>query len=144
MQIYPDEGLILLLKLIAHNAGVGLTWQLFDSNTKPDLDSILADFSLASATWAQTVLDETDFTLEQVLLHNGAIQAPRVTFTNTTGSPQVIYGYVVYDSSTQVLVAASRDLDAPVTIAAGGTYHVTPSIGDYSDTSIPDIDGGTF
>lgn len=144
MQIYPDEGLVLLLKLVVANRGEGLTWALFDNDVRPTLDSILADFSLASDTWAQVVLTDTDFNLEQVLLHNGAIQAPRETFTNTTGSTQTIYGYVVVDQVTQVLIAAVRDVDAPITIPNAGTYMFVPAIGDYSDTSIPVVDGGTF
>ena len=144
MQIYPDEGLVLLLKLIVANRGVGLTWALFESNTIPTLESELGDFALASATWGQVVLDDTAFTLEQVLLNNGAIQAPKHAFTNTTGITQTVYGYVVFDSVTQVLIAVSRDASAPIAVSAGGHYDVVPSIGDYSDVSIPTVDGGTF
>jgi len=144
MQVYPDEGLVLLLKLVVNNKGEGLTWALFESNTQVTLASELADFTLADVSWGQVVLDDTDFTLSQVLLNNGAIQAPTESFLNGTGSSKSIYGYVVFDQVTQKLVAASRDADAPTIVPDGSTYDVVPQIGDYSDVSIPEIDGGTF
>lgn len=144
MQLYPDEGLVYLLKLIANNGGAGLTWALFDNDVTPTLDSLLADFHLASATWAQVVLDDSAFVLEQVLMHNGSIQAAAHTFTNTTGLTQTVYGYLVFEAATHIIIKVERDPSAPVVIPAGSKYIVTPSFGDYSDVSIPEVDGGTF
>lgn len=143
-QVYPDEGLVRLLRLVADNAGAGLTWALFESDTEVSLDSVLTDFTLSDASWGKVVLTESDFDQEQVMLNNGAIQAPMIVFTNTTGSSKTIFGFVIADATNALLIAASRDPAAPVTVINGGTYEVRPILGDYSDTSVPTIDGGTF
>ena len=144
IQIYPDSGLVEMLLRIVANDGAGLTWALFQNDVEPDLDTNLADLTLADAGWGQTVLDETDFTLSQVALHIGTIQGSAIVFVNTTGVDQDVYGYAVFDQVGGKLFAVARFDVAPQTIAPAGNVSVLPIFGDYSDVLIPVIDGGTF
>ena len=57
--VYPDDGLLHQLKLIANNNGNGLLWQLYQNDIDPQLDSVLADFTLADATWGRARLSSS-------------------------------------------------------------------------------------
>jgi hypothetical protein len=144
VQIYPDEGLVPILLAIVANNGSGLTWALFSNNVTPTLDSVLADFTVPSGGWAERILDDTDFVFQQVALHVGTIQAPSIVYTNSTGSPKNVYGYIIFDQIGQKLRGAARFDIAPTTIINGGTQKVQAIIGDNSNEINAGIDNGTF
>jgi hypothetical protein len=144
LQIYPDEGLIPILKAIVGNGSAGLTWALYSNNITPDYDSEFADFIVPAGGWAERILHVADFTFEQVALHVGTLQAPSITFTNNTGSSKSVYGYIVYDQVAQKIRAAARFDSAPIAIANTGTIKVQALIGDSSNQLDLSIDGGTF
>lgn len=133
-QIYPDEGLLDVLKSVANGIdGGGLTWSLYLNNKTPTLDSVAADFTLAATGWTDSGsnLDAGDFIASNVTTHVGSIQAPNILFTNMTGVDQDVYGYVILDGDGN-LVAAARFDDAPRVIANGDSTYVIPVLGDYS------------
>lgn len=133
-QIYPDEGLIDVLKSVANGKdGGGLTWALFLNDITPTLDSLKADFTLAATGWTDSgaTIDATAFTLGAVDTHIGTIQAANIFFTNATGVSQDAYGYIVYDGDDKIVAAARFD-DAPRVITNGAQTFVVPVLGDYS------------
>lgn len=134
-QIYPDQGLLEWLEYMADGGGGGLYWRLFESNTTPSLDTVLADLTLSSTSWGRAQRDFADFTLTQVAAHVGSIQAPNIVFTNTTGSTKTVYGYCVHDIAETKLLGIARFDAAPLSVLNNGTVVVTPILGDYSSAS---------
>jgi len=143
LQVFPDEGLTLMLRRIAHNNGDGLIWRLFTNDVEPDPDNELEDFDLAG-TWGTRVVEESDFVLEQVVAHVGTIQANTINLENDTGGDVTVYGFVAYEPVTETLLMVYRYPEAPITVPDGETIPMTPVLGDYSDLTVPIIDGGTF
>lgn len=142
--VYPDDGLLHQLKLIANNNGNGLLWQLYQNDIDPQLDSVLADFTLADATWGQALVILADYSFLAVTLNIGTIQAGPVSFSNATGMDQDIYGYVVYDFTTSHLIAAARFDGAPLTVVDGQGFNLVPTLGLKNCQGIDIIDGGEF
>jgi len=142
-QVYPDEGLTKLLKIIASNGGDGLVWRLYVNDFDPDFGIVLGDLTLAGA-WGTIVLTDAEFTDSQVIAHVGAIEAETVSFTNDTGNAIAVYGVAVYDDASQTLVMCQRFEDAPIVVEDGLSIEIDPVLGDYSDPFVPAIDGGTF
>jgi hypothetical protein len=136
VQLFIDDGLLFCLKQIANAAGAGMYWQLYTSNTTPAKSDTLATYTLASSTYFRSQQAVGNFTLQQVAADIGTIQAPNVVFTNGSGSPVTVYGYVIYEPTGSKLVAAARFDSAPITIAAGGTLVVTPILGDADESTI--------
>lgn len=143
IQVYPDEGLTKLLRIIAHNSGNGLRWRLFVNDVEPDPSNELGDFELAG-TWGQVALDDTDFVLSQVVAHVGTIQANTIELENDTGDLVGVYGYIVFEPGDGTLLMVHRFVDAPISVPDGESVPITPVLGDYSDLSVPIVDGGTF
>ena len=143
IQVYPDEGLTTLLKIIARNDGNGLLWALFVNDVEPATDNELADFTL-SAAWGQVTLDDTDFVLEQVVANVGTIQGNTIDLENDTGGAINVYGYVIIEPVSETLLMVYCDPNGPVSVADGDSYPITPVLGNYSDLSVPIVDGGTF
>lgn len=143
-QVYPDQGLVAMLKTIVENAGDGLTWALFTNDEDVDEESVLADFDLADVAWGQVNLVAADFILTQVVAHVGSIQADPIVYTNAELVSVDVYGYVVFDPVLQILIAASRFDSAPRVLSPGGQTSVQPILGDYSESFVPLIDGGEF
>lgn len=144
VQIYPDEGLITALLRIVENDGNGLTWALYSNDLDPSPASVFTDFTLIADLWARTQLLASDFTLTQVISHVATIQAAAIDFTNSEGVSRTAYGYFIYDQVDEKVIAAARFDDAPVTILPGGTKTVAAIIGGYSESVVPEIDGGVF
>lgn len=134
-QLYPDEGLIYMLEKIADAEGSGLYWRLYENNVTPTLATTVADLTLSSTSWGRIQVDVSSFTLEQVTSHVGTIQAPNITFTNSTGSSKTVYGYALLNPAEDMLIGVARFDDAPRVIPNGSTTSVTPIIGDKSDLS---------
>lgn len=96
--------------------------------TGPSDASVIGDFVLGSAgslgsqtlgTWDSAYLVGTQAWKFQ--------HAP-VTFTNSTGSPINVYGYIVFDAGAAPLWV-QKDPNAPVSVAAsGGTYKLTVGV----------------
>lgn len=143
IQVYPDDGLTTLLRIIARNDGNGLSWALFVNDVEPAVDNQLGDFTQAAA-WGKRLLDDTDFVLEQVVANVGTIQGDTIFLENDTGGPIDVYGFIVVEPVTQKLVMVHRYPTAPITVAHGAEIPLTPVLGNYSDLSVPVVDGGTF
>jgi len=143
LQCYPDEGLTTLLKIVANNNGNGLIWRLFTNNVEPATSNELEDFTLAAA-WGTRTVELEDFILSQVVAHVGTIQANTIMLENDTGSTVNVYGFVVIEPVNETLLMVYRYPDAPIAVADGEQIPMTPVLGDYSDLSVPIIDGGTF
>ena len=131
-QIYPDNGLVYLLQQIVAGSGSGLYWRLFENNVTPSLADTLGTYTLSSTSWGRIQVAPANFTLTQVAAHQGSAQATNIVFTNTTGVPKTVYGFVIEDPAEAKLLAAARFDAAPITIADGGTLVVTPIVGDQS------------
>ena len=134
-QVYPDEGLIYTLRQIVGLGDTHLGWQLFTNDIMPNRSTVLADVELADDSWAKVERTSADFTLAQVFTHIATIQAPNIVYTNDSGDPVDVYGYVILSDAGDKLVGIARFDDAPRTIADGGPCIVVPLIGDFSDQS---------
>lgn len=128
IQIFPDSTLVpSLLRLVTPN----LYYWPFQAPTSLSLSTVLADFTVSSVTGFTTPV--ANFTLTGVSAHVGKITAPDQAFVNTGGIPLSVYGYFVTDATTgsapsgNLVICALFD-GAPVTIVAGGTYNVTPTL----------------
>jgi len=143
-QIYVDEGLIACLKLVASNRDVGLVWSLYTNDIDPDRNSVFADFTLADSSWAQALVTEAQYTFDKVALHVGSIQTEAIVLTNTEGVDVTVYGEVVYDPASQVLIIARRYTEAPIVIPDGDLFVLAPIMGDASLQPTEVIDGGEF
>jgi len=129
-QLYPDDGLLFTLERLANAAGAGLIWQGFTSNTTPARGDVKSTYTLASATYFQTQVPLSSFTLEQVAAHVGTIQATNIVWTNGSGSSVTLYGYIIYEPTNNKLIAAAR-FDAGATVVAnGGSIAIVPILGD--------------
>jgi hypothetical protein len=131
--IYPDDGLLYVLNQLIAGSGSGLYWQLFTVNVTPSLSDTLATYATLPGSWAKVQLAASAFTLQQITVHVGTVQAANHTFTNTTGSPVDVYGYLVIDATDSKIVAAARFDGAPIVVPAGGTISITPILGDESE-----------
>jgi hypothetical protein len=133
-QIYPDDGLLYLLRQMLGTGG--WNYDLFVNNYTPTLDDVIGDYTLAAwSGYAQINVPTASFTFSQVAAHLGSLQAPNIVFTNGTGSPVSVYGYVIRDSTNTYIVASARFDGAPIVIPAGGNQLVTPILGDFSGLS---------
>jgi hypothetical protein len=130
-QIYPDNGLVFLLKQMV--GGSGVVFDLFVNNVTPSLNDTPATYTIASWTgYASLPISPSAWTFSQVVAHLGFLQADNIFWTNSSGSPQDVYGYLIWDSTKTFILAAARFDGAPITIPNGGIQMVTPIIGDFS------------
>ena len=133
-QIYPDNGLVYLLQQMVGNTG--LIYDLFINDVTPTLNDTPPTYTIAAwSGYASIQVNPASWTLYGVLAHLGSIQAPTLYFANSSGSPQVVYGYVIWDPTKTYIVGAARFDGAPVTIADGASYSVVPILGDFSALS---------
>ena len=110
----------------------------------PDRNSVFADFTLADSSWAQALVTEAQYTFDKVALHVGSIQTEAIVLTNTEGVDVTVYGEVVYDPASQVLIIARRYTEAPIVIPDGDLFVLAPIMGDASLQPTEVIDGGEF
>lgn len=131
-QIYPDVGLVLMLKKIATpNVIIGL----FRNNLVPTLATVLADFTPASwSGYADQVVPVADYTLSGVVAHVGGIQALPISFLDAAGGMD-IYGYYVIADDGVTLIATARFDGAPVVSSPTVPILVTPILGGFSALS---------
>lgn len=126
-QIYPDNGLLELLKSGARSiGGTGRYWAIFVNNVTPGLGDTIATYTQAGAVSTGPLLvPYTSFTITSVAAHLGAIQAPPLTFTNTSAGALTAYGYFVMDDTQTFLTAVAR-FDIPKPYGNGVSIPVTP------------------
>jgi hypothetical protein len=131
--LFPDQGLVFQLEQIL-NAGV--KYRLFTNNIVPTLSTILSGLTEAAfGGYAPVALTFSNYTTNGVSGHNGFAIASPITFTNSSGSSQSVYGYYVTDSANTVLLAVALFDSAPVVIPNAGTETVVPTWGDFSQLS---------
>jgi len=135
-QVFPDDGLVWSLKQLANAAGSGMYWRLYENNVTPSLADTLATYTLSDTAWGRIQVALASFTLTQVAAHIGSIQAPDIVFTNGSGGSKNFYGYVIYEPTTNKLVAAARFDAAPLVVANGATVTVTPILGDADESTL--------
>jgi len=131
--VYPDDGLV---GWMTHGIIDGIHYRLFVNNITPDRSTTQS--SLTEASWSgysAVALTVSDFTIQSVVGHIGALQAAPIGFTNSSGSPVTAYGFYVVDDADNKIKQIARFDGAPITIPDGGTYLVYPIFGDFSELS---------
>lgn len=132
IQIYPDAGLVALLKRIVKFDTT--TWRLFDNPVTVTADTVLSDLTEASfGGYAQVDLAGTAFTTFGVIDHVGFLMAPPVTFNNTSASDADVYGYYVTGPNPGEFFAVANFDVQPLTILAGKSLTVIANLGDFSE-----------
>lgn len=130
--IFPNTGLL----VIAANAVVNLwppfVWGLYTNNVVLGPGTIFADLTEALTAWGYARQTPTGWATNGIIANIAVQSANTITFSNTSGSPQSVYGYFILDTTGNVLVGVEEFAGAPVTIAPGGTLPVNPVIGDFS------------
>ena len=129
-QIYPNNGLIYQLQqIVAQSPIMGL----FTNNYTVVDTTLFSNLTEAVFTgYGRVTLTAGSWISAGVAGGIGTIVYPTVTFTNSTGVSQTVYGYFVLDSTTTYLLAAGNLYGAPVTIVSGGTYSLIPTWSDKS------------
>ena len=120
--IVYDSGKKFLLDYLTGVGGanlVGMLAKLYTNNIVPAHGDLLAAYTLASLAgysnqalsgWVASTLDAT--------FHAFSTSA-QLSFGNTSGSPQSVYGYIVTDSGGTNLIYGERFSGAPVSIPSG-------------------------
>lgn len=131
--LFPDVGLVFQLQQILTPR---VHYHLFSNVYVPTLNTTLSDLTEASFSgYAPQPAPVSAFTITGVSGHQGYAIAPPVTFTNSSGGSENVYGYYVTDVSDAILLAVALFDGAPISIAAGGTQTVLPTWGDFSQLS---------
>lgn len=129
-QIYPDNGLVTFLTRMVTP---GWLFHLYTNNYTPTLGDTLANYTEATfAGYAAQAALAAAWTFSQVSAHVGALQAPNVSFSNTSGSSQSVYGYYITDAAATVLLGAARFDSGPIVIPTGQSQGVTPILSNSS------------
>jgi hypothetical protein len=126
---FADESLLDILAAISPGSGAGLFWKLFTNDFTPAVGNVLADFTFASATWAELQVAPAAFTITQLAGHQASIQANNIVFTNSGGSIVSVYGYAITNTAKTKIVAATRFDDAPIVMDLLAQLPVTPILG---------------
>lgn len=132
-QIYPDAALVPLLQRLLTG---GINLHLFANNAVIDQSITLS--GLTEAAWAGYAVQNVPaaaFTLTGVAAHVGGATAAAVAFGNTSGGNQSAYGYYATDAANTVLLWCARFDAAPIVQPSGGSWVVTPTVGDFSQAA---------
>jgi hypothetical protein len=129
IQVFPDATLVpSLLRLV----GANLYYWPYTNSLTLGTATVLTDFTIGASTGFSVPV--ANFTLQAVTSHIGKITAPDQSFVNSTGSPDVVYGYFVTDATSHSgpsgnLVMCAQFDSPPITIApSGGFVNITPTI----------------
>jgi hypothetical protein len=133
IQIFPDTDLVAALDKIVTP---GVFYTLYTNNVTPTDSNVLGDFTQwqggAGPTPQVIHVLLAAFTLSGVSGHIGKITANDITFTNLSGAPITVYGYIagLTDAPGPVndLLLAARFDTAPITLAPGDNLNVTPTL----------------
>lgn len=104
-------------------------YRLYTNNITPGTGTVLTDFVEASFTGYAAVQGGT-ITWPAATLNGHIAQSTgsNIVFNNSSGAAVNVYGVYVTDGAVATkLYFAERDLNAPVSIPAGGTYVYTPN-----------------
>lgn len=116
--------------------GAGLLYHLYTNDVEPGLSDTLDSYTPAAwSGYAPILVPAVAWTIEGVSAHVGNLQAAAILFRNTSPGLVVVFGFYATDDTGMQLVCAGRFDAAPVTIAVGATYPVTPLLGSYSGLS---------
>ena len=130
IQIYPDQGLVFQLIRILNDTPA---WRLFQSDTTPTRDTVLADLDECTFEGYHAItLEPDDFTIQGIAGHTGYAIAAPIAFENTGTSPAHAYGYFVTNNDNDKLLAVARFDDAPIEKAPGEFFVIVPVWGDAS------------
>lgn len=129
IQIYPDEGLVKLLKRMATSS---LDYRLFTNNVTITRSTGIAGITeLTTFGYALITVVLGDFTTTGVTAHVGSLIAAPISWTPAGGS-WTLYGYYVTANDTGELLYAGNFDSAPITVPNGTPLLLTPRIGDFS------------
>ena len=127
---FPDVSLIWMLQQITLST---LKLKLFTNNVTPSDNSVISDFTLATWTgYVDVSLVSGTWVSLGVASHVGTIVYPACVFSNSSGSNQSAYGWIITNSAGTQLISCGLLDAAPVTIANGSTYSFIPTLGDLS------------
>lgn len=135
--IYPHEGQVVSLDNLFDDASVITAYnlRLFTSNTTPTVDSVYADFTIATTTtfpgYATKNLTRGSWTITQ---GSGVTPSYCTYATQTftpTGTPDPaasIYGYLITRGLITITIVAAARFDSPILVTSGNDIIITPRI----------------
>jgi len=129
--VYPNAGLVYILQRIAGglaDAANGLTWHLYGNDLTPARASVLADFLLLDAELGVNTFDYSELPATGVASNIGVILRPEAVYTNSSGSDQSVYGWVVTDIADGKAICAARLDGAPFIVGDGTTFTIVPEL----------------
>jgi hypothetical protein len=135
--IFPDQGLVPQLSAILN---AGLWYGLFTDAAALSLGDVMGTHTEAAfAGYArQGPLTAADFTIFGVIGHKGYAIAAPVSFLNTSGVDQNVFGYFVSNlNAGGFLIAIARFDGPPLVIHNTDTLQVIPVWGDFSELTPP-------
>lgn len=124
----PDVGENAILEIIVKKtAAVDLVLELYKNNITPADGDTKATYTvstftgyalinLVAATWGAAAAGSITYGAQQ-------------TFTCSGASAESVYGYIIYQTGTNILMWSERDASAPFAIAnSGDAVKLTPAI----------------
>jgi len=128
--VWPDNSCLnFLTNFITDRLNTsGYTYRLYTNNVTPGTATVLGDFTEATfAGYGSISGSGITWSAPALAGHIAQTNGTNMTFNNSSGSGQVVYGVYVTDAANTKLYYVERDPAAPVTIAAGGSYIYTPN-----------------
>ncbi len=111
-----------------HLGAANYVFRLYTNNIVPGTGTVLAD--LTEATWAgyASVAGNTiTWPAATLAAHVAQSTGSNIVFNNTSVSGQIAYGVYVTNVANTKLYFVERDVNAPVTLPASGSYVYTPN-----------------
>jgi hypothetical protein len=135
--VVPTDGCKLFLtNHVTNLLNNNVYFRLFTNNYTPVAGSVLSSF-VEAAFVGYVPQRATGWSAATLIGNNATTTANPITYQNTSGVSQTIYGVFVTDGtavpgSQTLLYHAERDTGAPVVIPNGGTYVYTPNFQEAS------------
>jgi hypothetical protein len=129
--VYPNEGLLLIQDQMLLD---DMIVHLYVNDITPVFGTVLAN--LTEATWTgynPVTINFASWVVKVLSSNRASALGNVVTFTNGSGSTVQAYGYFLTNAAGTKLRQAVRFDSAPISRAAGETYLVFPTWGDFSE-----------
>lgn len=126
--VFQEDGLKLFNDTFLASIGSTLVLRLFQNDTTPTIDSVLADFTEATFSnyAAQTF---TPFVPSLYIRPRAVSKGTAPVFTKLGPTGNDIYGYYITDAGNTKLLWSERDPNAPIPMNVdGSTYGVIPQM----------------
>ena len=125
--VVPDVGENAILEMIVNKtAAQNLVLALYSNNRTPADTDVKSDYTASTFTgYSPVTLTGASWGTASA----GTIAYAQQTFTCSGASSESVYGYFVYQTTSNILVWAERDASAPFAIAnSGDAVKITPTI----------------